>query len=572
MLSLGYKHTVSAITKYKSQIWKAISSNLKTEGITIMNNAFEATNRYEHSGAHIYAYRFHKFESDTKVFNKYGGVQKAWTANLSEVDPVLLDKHNPCNYDKFYVYVTDNIRLAADFSTELVLRKEVVSSQNYVLAIDTENNKIAFHKISELKHVAVEKNQKGQDLVILTGLKFQKYYGKPSNKEAFENFKPDFLGNWHSNDKQYRGKYRVRICDEENNLLKEFRATSWRQFEAMTNGSLKANTLQTAWKNGRELIVLKKKGQVRNIWIGEDDMESLAAQIERYQKETQKNKVIVKKDNKYTTVKGYLKTTGWTTLTDRRTAEENLNVDNPQDTQICVNKPMNGKRACRKNEEVHKQNFLFECDNLSLEKQVDLINGLSDDFKKAILWACYSGGKSIHIVVKTNMPDDATRAERKHIHETLNSLYFNLKADPSGQNAARLARNPNATRENGRVQKAFLINDDKAIAYDVSGELHHFREQQRKLAERLAKLRENRSSGYRGEHTLEALIHWNQYKPSAAKQECIDFLKGDGKDWNRSAAVVRKLYNWGWSVDEIYSECWIPNDRWIKSALRLLEK
>lgn len=565
MKTFGTNHTKEILTKFKGIIWSCIRNNFETEGISIMNNAFPDTNRYEHSGAHIYTY---------SVKHMQDIVDKAdanFVAELQGKNP----KHNPVYFEKHWVYVSTNYVSDSAFSDKCIRILEQAYNKNNYILVYRQDSWVAFHRMGDLR--LIEKDNTGlgnsaSNWYVLEGLEF-KYYkeaieGK-RNEKAFENFKPDYLGNWHGNDKQYRGSYRVWMCDENNTCKKELRASSWRQFETMTNKQLRANTLQRAYKLDRELIQLTKDGKKLNIWIGDNMEETLEQKVSRYLNKVQKNKVIEETDSgKIQTVKGYLKTLGWTTLTDKKTAEEFLNVDNAKDTQVCVNKPLS-KRACRKNDEVHKQNFLFECDETSLKRQVQIINNLSDEFKKAILWACYSGSKSIHVVVKTDMPDDATRDERKYIHSCLNSMFFEGKADPSGQNAARLARNPNAVRENGRVQKAFLINDDNAEAFSVKDLLNEYREEKRALENKLKYVRINTGDTMRV-HTLQSLRDWNRYKPSKAKQECIEYLEGTGKDWSRSAAVVRTLFNWGWSVDDILSECLTYDDKWIKAATKIL--
>lgn len=565
MIMLGIQHTKEILKKFKPTIWACIRKNLGTEGISIMNNAFPDTNRYEHSGAHLYTYSI-KHMQDI--------VDKA-DANIRVELREANAKYNPGFFEKHWVYVSTNFVSDSTFSDKCVrILEQAYNADNYIL-VYRQDHFVAFHRMGDLKLKDIRdkgiKNS-ASNWYILEGLKFKYYKGSKKgmrNEKAFENFKPEYLGNWHGNDKQYRGNYRVWVCDENNVLKKELKATSWRQFETMTNKQLKANTLQRAYKLGRELIQLTKEGKKLNIWIGDNMEETFEQKVENYCYRQQSNKVIeVKRNNRIKTEQGWLKTTGWTTLTNKKTPEHLLNVDNVTDTQICVNKPLS-KRACRKNDEVHKQNFLFECDETSLKRQVRIINALGDKMKKAILWACYSGGKSIHVVIKTDMPDDATRDERRYVHSHLNSMFFEGKADPSGQNAARLARNPNAVRENGRVQRAFLLNDDKAVAFSVKHMLNEYREEKRALENRLKRTRTDTGDTMKT-HTLQSLRDWNRYKPSKAKQECIEYLEGNGNDWNRTAAVVRTLYNWGWSIDDILSECRIYNDKWLKSAVKIL--
>lgn len=239
--------------------------------------------------------------------------------------------------------------------------------------------------------------------------------------------------------------------------------------------------------------------------------------------------------------------------------------------QVCVNKPLQEGKQTRKNNEVHKQNYLFECDDIPLKQQVEQIENAPKELKDALLWTCYTGGKSIHAVVVTNTPDDVTSEERKYIHQKLNEKYFGGNADPSGQNAGRLARAPNAIRQDdkhpGKKQLCLQFNMD-AKPLDVATILNDCREEA-KLRKTLREQTQIVSTVPKevAINTLTQLKQWNEKRPSSSKQECIAFLEGTLDDWNRSLACVRELRHFGFTDSDIEREGPV-NDRWIRTAIK----
>lgn len=254
---------------------------------------------------------------------------------------------------------------------------------------------------------------------------------------------------------------------------------------------------------------------------------------------------------------------------------------NSKGDQVCVNKPLEGEVKNRQKERVHQQNFLFECDDIPVKQQVEQIENAPQELKDSLLWTCFTGGKSIHAVVHTNLSDEDVLTEngydvgiRQYIHQKLSEKYFGGQADPAVYNASRLARAPNAIRQDekhpGAKQLCLQFNMD-AKPLDVSDLIEDYKEEKR-LSRTLKEItgRPPIPEECRKEpsvHTLEDLEKWNMKAPSKAKEECIKFLKGTLEDWNRSIACVRELRNFGFSDYEIESEG-PANDRWIKAALK----
>ena len=566
-------HTIKTIQIYKLLIWLAIKENLKTEGISIMNNHEDAKNRNYHKGAHICAISCNWAAEEAK---------KAGSGHYEQILSKEARK-NPNNWSYSYI----NVSTAVDYHFEdenvyatVELRANKYDKDNYVLVL--KDNKVAFHRIGDLKVLENGTSQQGKDVYYLGPLEFKEY--KPQgklNKKWLDNFKPEFLGNYAPNDKQFRGNYNV-VVEAESGAKEIFSDTSWKAVAKKINDygvPLLANTLQK-WarknKNVNELKRSKDEGKDKiertltfYLAKGENLTIAQAVEIAKHEEKIRKSIKSANKSLSKEKEKENIKTEDWTNLKDMKTPCYLLEKDNFKLPYTCVNKSL-GSSPTRKDEEVHKQNYLFECDGISLDEQTDIINDLPEEMQQAILWCCYSGNKSIHTVIATNTPDDADSEMRKFIHDAINQCWFQWAADPSTYNAGRLARTPNAVRENGRTQTAFIINDDKAIPYDVTDIIEEFKEVKAKKDEARRKLAEKYSNNNcEGIHTLAQLKSWNEKHPSEAKQEAIDLLEGNLKDWNRAPAAVRSLLHFGFDAYEIETEA--PyNDKWVKSALKFV--
>lgn len=572
--------TKEVIKEYKIGILNTLSFHYKTFFLSIMNNSKEELTRSKDNVAHIRVLTgANSGEKNFDLAKKFG-LEENWT----------FPKVNK------YVYVSAN-GFDNNFTTRnkaenipFTLREEVFEDNCDKLFLHKREDDDVYYAIFTNKELSSFKpkysvNSKYQTVVTFdipfNRTKFQKqsnkqYKYKYENRDMqkiVDNFKPEYLGSVRYTDKQFRNDIVCYITDENDKYLKEVRSGSWRNLSKLLNAMnvpVKDTQLQYLDRRGYRRFLMRRGEQERRFYMTKENktLYQLIEETSFLRKKGSKD-LIVKVDGKYKTTKETLRTKNWVTVV-KYEKENELTYDDFTKPQICVNKPLDLSHPNRKSDFVHKQNYLFECDNISLEKQVKLINEeLPPEIQNSILWACYSGGKSIHVVITTNTPDDATRDERKYIHNWINSVFFNLQADPSGQNANRLARTPNAIRDNGRIQKAFLINDDKAIPFDVMPFLEPYRQQKRDLEQKLLEMRESRAYSGMSTCTLAALKSWNTRRPSKAKQECIDCLEGNLKDWNRTAACIRTLSNWGWSAEDILSEG--PyDDKWIKSAIKIL--
>lgn len=174
--------------------------------------------------------------------------------------------------------------------------------------------------------------------------------------------------------------------------------------------------------------------------------------------------------------------------------------ENKMQKQVVINKPLEMKdEPTRKNEDVEQCNFLFEIDPPKYEDSLESLTMTKDEyykkqkldnlkkyvepftkqFRENIVWICDSGSKSTHIVLRTN---NTNPEAREYIWKYFNNKYFEGKCDKACKNAARLARNPNAIRENGKKQVAWFIQEN-AKPLDVSDLVNNF--EQERLAKKM---------------------------------------------------------------------------------------
>ena len=237
--------------------------------------------------------------------------------------------------------------------------------------------------------------------------------------------------------------------------------------------------------------------------------------------------------------------------------------------QVCVNKTK-GKTANRTNEGVEGCNYLCECDDISKGEQMDYIEKLPQGVKDSIIWVCDSGGKSIHVVLKT--ASNCNGKEREYILKKLSDKYFGGHLDMSAKNASRLCRNPNAMRDNGMKQQCLYMNlnpkplDVSEWKFEIDKKMEE-KEEERKLMNSIRFINSSNSSKEYSCNTLDKLKDWYSRKPTDMKADCIAFLEGRLKDWNKGIACVRALRNYGFTDTDIELEGPV-NDTWIKQSIK----
>lgn len=121
----------------------------------------------------------------------------------------------------------------------------------------------------------------------------------------------------------------------------------------------------------------------------------------------------------------------------------------------------------RKDENVYSmRNFLFECDDSSLEEQQSRICFLAE--KNVINRVVFSGNKSYHCRITINEEPESIE-HYKWLWNKLNDKYFSIAADKACSNPARLTRKPNGVRtlKDGRKVVQKLCYNSKNII-DVS--------------------------------------------------------------------------------------------------------
>lgn len=239
---------------------------------------------------------------------------------------------------------------------------------------------------------------------------------------------------------------------------------------------------------------------------------------------------------------------------------------------VCVNKetdaePDYANGPSVKDADVFGHNFVCECDNISKEEQIDLIENLPQYVKDAVLWVTDSGSKSIHCIIRTNNESSDSKL-RKFIHGKINERFFNGNLDTATYNAGRLCRNPNAIRDNGNKQQCLYMNKN-AKPLDVSQWIKEFEKASSVTEQLYYNYSGNVNNDFDGVDTLEGLKKWNESHPSKAKQEAIEFLEGNLADWNRCLACGRSLIHFGFTASDILSEAQ-PNDEWVAMTVKKL--
>lgn len=236
--------------------------------------------------------------------------------------------------------------------------------------------------------------------------------------------------------------------------------------------------------------------------------------------------------------------------------------------QVCVNKTK-GKTANRTNEGVEGCNYLCECDDISKGEQMEYVEKLPQEVKDAIIWVCDSGGKSIHVVLKT--ASNCNGKEREYILQKLSDKYFGGHLDMSAKNASRLCRNPNAIRDNGMKQQCLYMNlnpkplDVSEWKFEIDKKVEE-REEERRLYSSMHFINNHPNSEYCC-NTLAKLKDWYNRKPTDIKADCIALLEGRLEDWNKCVGCIRALRNYGFTDEDIRHEGPV-NDTWIEAAIK----
>lgn len=249
--------------------------------------------------------------------------------------------------------------------------------------------------------------------------------------------------------------------------------------------------------------------------------------------------------------------------------DKEATFENNMQEQVVINKSTTGQPS-RKGAEVEACNFLLECDDISKEEQMQIIENLPEDFKRCILYVCDSGNKSIHTVLHTNCKSTDSRVRRK-IMQHINKHFFNDHLDMNTVNASRLARNPNAIRDNGNKQQCYYMKTNPSTL-DVS-----FIEQKvlKEIADEKTQWEysklvnsslQHRRSYTKKELTIETL---KTFKPTNGNLKAQEMLEGTC-DWAGMVSACMYLLNF-WDADEIEAAVG-SDDKWLKNALKTAER
>lgn len=229
--------------------------------------------------------------------------------------------------------------------------------------------------------------------------------------------------------------------------------------------------------------------------------------------------------------------------------ETNLSEDDHRQEFMLLNTPLSQKptgthKTINTNDNVKQDNFLFECDGLSLDEQKKQLSNLPEEVYKSVHSAIYSGNKSVHVIITTNFGEqkgiipgsEYTNRLRKLLWNKLNDKYFGGNGDPACSNAARLTRAPNVVRaDTGNLQDCIIWNDHPA-KLDVNGMINVIKYQMM-CEEQTNKIEHDKHSNKQyGEKTEEQkLAAYAKARPEKW-QPVLDLL--DGKDLGSGANYI----------------------------------
>lgn len=165
--------------------------------------------------------------------------------------------------------------------------------------------------------------------------------------------------------------------------------------------------------------------------------------------------------------------------------EKDIFPTNKETDQFQVVNPVSNTRSDANT--TSRRNFVFECDDTSLQEQKQII----DDYKDVINRVVFSGNKSLHCRITINYePED--KNEYKFIFNYLNNRYFGNKADKACSNPARLTRNPNGIRSNNGKKQILIYKTNTVV--DVLFLHEEYKKQQEKKQLEMLYMKENNNN------------------------------------------------------------------------------
>lgn len=132
--------------------------------------------------------------------------------------------------------------------------------------------------------------------------------------------------------------------------------------------------------------------------------------------------------------------------------------------------------------------LVYECDSLSLEDQLKIIENLD---KTCVRYITFSGSKSYHVLFKIKVPEDITNEEYKEVWKDVMD-YYNLRkyADEACASKSRLTRNPNGYRRTylkdifgndmaqpTRIKQTCILDNPDCDTIDLTANVEAIRQQ-----------------------------------------------------------------------------------------------
>jgi hypothetical protein len=190
-------------------------------------------------------------------------------------------------------------------------------------------------------------------------------------------------------------------------------------------------------------------------------------------------------------------------------------------------------------------NFIFECDNISLAEQEELIARNKNLINRCV----FSGSKSYHN--RVTLQSDClpkNKDEYRFIHNLFNHLFFEGKADKSCGNPSRLTRRPSHVRTFKAIYKGIeqvlIFQNNNIFYYDWMSDYKRKKEDEEFLAELQSCISSRPRSYFKTDSEYREVIN----------QEARAFLEGtvlDGTKHETLPSAVASFKAHGWSMREV---------------------
>ena len=227
----------------------------------------------------------------------------------------------------------------------------------------------------------------------------------------------------------------------------------------------------------------------------------------------------------------------------------------------------------RKDENVYSmRNFLFECDDSSLEEQQNKIRFLAA--KNIINRVVFSGNKSYHCRITINEEPESIE-HYKWLWNKLNDKYFSIAADKACSNPARLTRKPNGIRtlKDGKqvIQRLCYKSKNIIDVSDMRAEWENYKKM--KVFEDQMIQKNYQRPTPKSNNILEELYRVeNKYCDRETYQKALALAQNDGTlSYQEAASATCFIMSLGFTAEDCLEQIEYGKWNFKKSYLESLE-